>query len=249
MVAIIVGKDRKTYYAHRDILCAGSDYFRAALMGQFKEAQSSRIEFPEEEPATLEVLLFWLYKYPPIDKCGPMARPKNYEEAKSCISLLAFSRTILVEQYANLCTDAARSCYFDKFCIQEDRLKAADLSLLWEHQVGPKLRACLCLAEAIQMKRKTESSNFAAETFQLVEQGGEFAVMFTKFLLFSQRELRISPLDVLCEAFNCLFHEHRTTKPCDMKSALRWPQKVTGIREALEYIERASKADAKGAES
>lgn len=46
---------------HKELLCATSFYFRAALNGNFKEAKEQVIEMKEEEIATFKHCQFWLY--------------------------------------------------------------------------------------------------------------------------------------------------------------------------------------------
>lgn len=46
---------------HKELLCSVSDYFTAALKGNFKEAAEHRIEFPEEKPWIFERFQLWLY--------------------------------------------------------------------------------------------------------------------------------------------------------------------------------------------
>lgn len=45
-MTIIVGKEKKAYNLHKDLLCFYSDYFRAALNGNFKEAAEGKLELP-----------------------------------------------------------------------------------------------------------------------------------------------------------------------------------------------------------
>ncbi|RPA82590.1 hypothetical protein BJ508DRAFT_86189 [Ascobolus immersus RN42] len=47
--------------AHKSVLCLQSPFFNAALTGGFREAVDSRIEFPEEEPSTVQGALEYLY--------------------------------------------------------------------------------------------------------------------------------------------------------------------------------------------
>ncbi|KAM0716713.1 hypothetical protein Q7P37_008158 [Cladosporium fusiforme] len=49
------------FRVHKVILCAQSEYFRKLLTGPFKEANSDTIDFPEDDPYDLEMLIYFLY--------------------------------------------------------------------------------------------------------------------------------------------------------------------------------------------
>jgi hypothetical protein len=61
IVTFTVGKEGRLFAAHEDVLAASS-YFAAACRGQFLEAQSKRIDLPDEEPEIFSCVLEYLYK-------------------------------------------------------------------------------------------------------------------------------------------------------------------------------------------
>lgn len=61
IVLIRVGKEKTPFPLHKGLLCNASPYFRACLQGEFKEAQSQTIDWPEENPEIVKVFQFWLY--------------------------------------------------------------------------------------------------------------------------------------------------------------------------------------------
>jgi len=62
IVTFTVGKEGRLFAAHEDVLAA-SPYFAAACRGQFRsEAQSKRIDLPDEEPEIFSCVLEYLYK-------------------------------------------------------------------------------------------------------------------------------------------------------------------------------------------
>ncbi|KAG9653089.1 hypothetical protein KCU64_g8123, partial [Aureobasidium melanogenum] len=70
-VILIVGKKKKAYTLHKDLLCFYSDYFRAAFNGSFKEAAERKLELPNVEEHIFEGAQLWLYTrnlQKPIDK-------------------------------------------------------------------------------------------------------------------------------------------------------------------------------------
>ena len=53
---------------HKGLLCSVSPYFKAALEGDFKEAQEKVIELTEDDSKTMEYFQFWLYAQSILDK-------------------------------------------------------------------------------------------------------------------------------------------------------------------------------------
>lgn len=237
MVAIIVGKDRTTYYAHRDVLSTRSDYFRAALTGHFQESQNNRIEFPDQEPATIEMFLRFAYRYTSDEKFS-FDRPGSNDDARRFVAFCSFAQTILLERCSNACSDSIRAYLRHKIGDENGMgITAEDMSMLWEYDVGSNLRACLCLAMALRMKNLHEryrGINIAPEIFELVGQEGGLAVTFSKSLVFCHRDLDIRAGNVLSPGFDCLFHDHRKTEPCGTRDP--GGRMIPEIREALEYL-------------
>jgi len=62
IVTFTVGKEGRLFAAHEDVL-ASSPFFAAACRSQFRsEAQSKRIDLPDEEPEIFSCVLEYLYK-------------------------------------------------------------------------------------------------------------------------------------------------------------------------------------------
>jgi hypothetical protein len=61
IVTFTVGREGRLFAAHEDVLSL-SPYFTAACRGKFLEAQSKRIDLPDEEPEIFSCVLEYLYK-------------------------------------------------------------------------------------------------------------------------------------------------------------------------------------------
>jgi len=61
IVTLTVGREGRLFAAHEDVLCL-SPFFAAACRGKFLEAESKRIELPDEEPEIFSCVLEYLYK-------------------------------------------------------------------------------------------------------------------------------------------------------------------------------------------
>lgn len=60
MVVVLVGPIKRRFEVHKGLVCSRSDFFKAAFMGTFQEADGT-ITLPEQEPATFEYFVYWLY--------------------------------------------------------------------------------------------------------------------------------------------------------------------------------------------
>ncbi|KAF7504275.1 hypothetical protein GJ744_002533 [Endocarpon pusillum] len=60
-VTVFVGQQATPFVAHKEFLCEVSDYFRAALTGQFAEAKEDKVNLPEQKAHVFDDFLTWLY--------------------------------------------------------------------------------------------------------------------------------------------------------------------------------------------
>ena len=65
IVTFTVGKEGRLFAAHEDVLSL-SPFFAAACRGQFLEAESKRIDLPDEEPEIFSCVLEYLYVCLPV---------------------------------------------------------------------------------------------------------------------------------------------------------------------------------------
>jgi hypothetical protein len=61
IITLTVGREGRLFAAHEDVLCL-SPFFAAACRGKFLEAESKRINLPDEEPEIFSCVLEYLYK-------------------------------------------------------------------------------------------------------------------------------------------------------------------------------------------
>lgn len=71
IVTFTVGREGRLFAAHEDVLSA-SPFFAAACRGQFLEAQSKRIDLPDEEPEIFSCVLEYLYVSATTHECARM---------------------------------------------------------------------------------------------------------------------------------------------------------------------------------
>ena len=64
-ILILVGPTRKSFAAHKALLCQLVPYFATAFTGAFAEASISEIYLADEDPAAIELFISWLYRGSP----------------------------------------------------------------------------------------------------------------------------------------------------------------------------------------
>ena len=60
-VALVVGKSKRAFHVHVDLLCDASPFFKAAFTGKFKENSEKTMQLPEDDECTFELFVDWLY--------------------------------------------------------------------------------------------------------------------------------------------------------------------------------------------
>ncbi|KAL8800501.1 MAG: hypothetical protein Q9182_005137 [Xanthomendoza sp. 2 TL-2023] len=154
IVILVVGRDLKPYHVHRDLICDRSAHFRAALEGQFHEAQTGRLELRDDEEATIELFIRWLY--------GSINRSiLTLKELHHYVSLMCFARRILLTELHNDCMDSIRQHFRlqaqQKQQMEDDeseveRVSVQDVAMAYAALPElPHLRFCLCLEKARQV--------------------------------------------------------------------------------------------------
>ena len=61
LVTVLVGSTETRFDLHRGILCASSDFFKAAITSDFKERAQSEIKLPEQDVKIFRFFVHWLY--------------------------------------------------------------------------------------------------------------------------------------------------------------------------------------------
>lgn len=59
-ITLLIGLHRIEFHVPQSVLCT-LPFFRAALLGEFKEAEEQKIELPEDEPHHISALIEFLY--------------------------------------------------------------------------------------------------------------------------------------------------------------------------------------------
>ena len=206
MVDIYVGPKRKAFRLHEDLLCDRSDYFKATFQGEFAEAKSKELYLSEDNDASFELFVNWLYG-------GDLriGQPSTDEELLAHLGLLALAEKILIEHLGNLATDHIRGYYRDS----KARVLARDLTFVFEDIRGFYLQRSVACIAAMQTLKSSSNKGLPADLRELVMNGGEAAAAFAKYLLYSQEFGNMGRIEHLLEHNrSCQFHYHDHTPKC-----------------------------------
>lgn len=204
MVDVFVGAKRKTFRLHEELLCDRSDYFKATFQGEFAEAKSKELYLPDDNDASFELFVNWLYG-------GNLKPPSKDEELAACLGLLALAEKILIEHLRNLATDRIREYYRES----RARVSTRDLSFVYENTSGYSLQHSMTVVAAMQTLKSNSNKDLPADFRELIMKGGEMAAAFAKYLLYSRDAAKTSRIDYMLD-FNrsCTFHYHDHTPKC-----------------------------------
>lgn len=61
LVTVLVGSQETRFDLHRGLLCASSDFFKAAITGNFEELDQNEIKLPEQDVKIFRFFVHWLY--------------------------------------------------------------------------------------------------------------------------------------------------------------------------------------------
>lgn len=61
IVKVVVGPEKEAFCIHACLLCDNTEFFIAALQGNFRESVAQLVEIPKEKPETFKEFQHWLY--------------------------------------------------------------------------------------------------------------------------------------------------------------------------------------------
>lgn len=101
IVSVLVGPEAKRYAIDKDLLCSRSGYFKAALTGNFREAEDLVVTLEDEDIETFEKLVEWLNTDVLVGYEGPEIADEEFDGTSLFnVYLFAEKRIILLLQNA-----------------------------------------------------------------------------------------------------------------------------------------------------
>lgn len=108
---IYVGKEKKKWTLHRNLLCHHSSYFEHEFVNNEvskakKPGENQRLDLPEDDPAGFELFVKWLYQGQ-LDDVSQYSEEKKYDYSVACHKLymicdrfdISALRNISIDQY------------------------------------------------------------------------------------------------------------------------------------------------------
>ena len=204
MVDIFIGLKRRTFHLHEDLLCDRSDYFKVTFQGEFIEADSKELYLPDDNDASFELFVNWLYG-------GNLKRPSKDDDLQAHFGLLALAEKIMIEHLRNLAIDHIRDYYRHS----NARVLARDLSFMFENTRVDRFQMAMAGLAAMQTLNSNSDGDLPADFQELITGGGEVAAAFAKYLLYSQHHGGLSRIDLFLDGErDCFYHYHDDTPQC-----------------------------------
>ncbi|PQE03952.1 50s ribosomal l17 protein [Rutstroemia sp. NJR-2017a BVV2] len=123
-VTLIVGKKRKEFTVHKQLLCDSCGYFRGAFDGSFKEGQEGKIYLVEESEGAVAIFVEWLYQ--------SRIRPTIHETyLQDLFKLYVMAEKIILDELADQVMDAIFLCFSDDTVY--DYLTTEMANYMWEN--------------------------------------------------------------------------------------------------------------------
>ncbi|CRL25582.1 BTB/POZ fold [Penicillium camemberti] len=109
-VKITLGASKEPFHVHESVLCASSQFFKAAMSGSWKESKERTIELPEDDPKAFSIYSHWLYfaEIPGIleaAKKGESAK-KSAQKYYDLVSAYVLGDKLLDAKFQNSVIDA-----------------------------------------------------------------------------------------------------------------------------------------------
>ncbi|CAD6441481.1 8381d201-8d09-46f8-90a6-3cc1c6cbfc1d [Sclerotinia trifoliorum] len=103
VVTVTVGKEKRKFVLHKQLLCDSVQYFRSAFSaGAFKEGQESIMDIPEDEPEAFELFVNWLYR-------ASLPTSSRSGDLHWLLSLYIFAEKLCMNELANKTIDAIQA--------------------------------------------------------------------------------------------------------------------------------------------
>jgi len=110
-VEIYVGKERKCWHLHRNLLCHYSSYFEAEFVGnevpRGKKPGEQKLELLDDDPAGFELFAKWLYQGQLAD-VSEMSEEEKYDYSVACHKLYMLCDRFDIPQLKTICIDQYR---------------------------------------------------------------------------------------------------------------------------------------------
>ena len=210
---IYVGKTRRHWSLHRNILCNHSTWFQSQIEhGNMKKGgENVSVELFDDDPRAFELLIKWLYQGK-IDDVSDMPMDKKWNFVDACQQLYILCEKINLPQLKNLAIDQ-----FRKGCNEAGLVPGPEeMKPVYDKTPSSSPFRKLVSMIAARQIMDPESDSDASSYRQCFEGNADFAIDVVNAIKFGAGgSLFHDPT----EAKGCCFHEHPPGQRCDTRSA------------------------------
>ncbi|TGO36602.1 hypothetical protein BHYA_0120g00270 [Botrytis hyacinthi] len=228
LVTIVVGKEKRKFAVHKQLICESVAYFRGAFSAAgFKESQDCSMDMPEDEPGVFEYFLHWLYR-------GTVPEAKTLADFDQLLDVYIFAEKLCVNELASKAIDAiqaiSKSDDFDKF--PDCTMKHADTIWKSTSPTSPLRKWCIHALvygawdfEASKEKKMKKKKAFLldmAELGTLWELFKDHRDLYVSFFAQVQKHSVENPPEFQFEEENwddCYFHRHSEGEVCHLTAS------------------------------
>ncbi|KAK6615873.1 ankyrin repeat-containing protein [Botrytis cinerea] len=225
LVTIVVGKEKRKFAVHKQLICESVAYFRGAFSaGGFKESQECSMDMPEDEPGVFEYFMHWLYR-------GTVPEAKALEDFDQLLGVYIFAEKLCVNDLANKAIDAIQAITKSgKFHQVPDCKVHADN--IWKNTspTSPLRKWCIHelvynswdIEASLEKKKKKAFLLDMAELITLWELFKDHRDLYVSFFAQVQKHSADDLPDCPFQEENwddCYFHRHSEGEVCHLKTA------------------------------
>lgn len=196
-----MGRQKKLYHVHEDLLCHHSAYFRGVFQGRFEEGRTKTLELEDEKSAIVELLIEWLY-YSRIDFEPGKTTTINF------VKLWIFADKCLMPDLKNYAIDLLHTHSFREDVI----VLRPSFPWIWEH-TGDDSKLRDFLVDRIIYRNRSFKQYFA----NIHDDTFPHSMLMQILLRIGQMNAIPDNVGLWKDLDLCAYHEHPTGKRCQSK--------------------------------
>ena len=207
MIDIFVGAEQSRFHLHLDLLCDRSDYFKACIKGNFKEAQQKELFLPEDDIESFDLFVRWLYG-------ATLKKISSKDDLPVYLALSILANKLCLEHLQNETMDHILIFYR----LSPPETNARTIRFIYGNTYAgyPLLKLLVrCAAWKVVFN---EATVFEFDEQSLLRGGGDIAIAFatlqaTYYAASKGNRKTIEEIDPRRKS-NCDYHEHNITPAC-----------------------------------
>jgi len=218
LVDIYVGKEKRQWSVHRNLLCHYSSYFEAELIGNEvpkakRPGDKQRLDLPDDDPKGFELFVKWLYQGQ-LEDVSELPEEGKYDYSVSCHKLYMLCDRFDLPSLKNLSINQYRQGLLEAQLVPD----AEEINEIYRQSPkGSPFRKLMTQIAARQIM-DPESDKDAESYRSCFENNPDFAVDMVN-------AIKVGTGGVLfndpTEGAECEYHDHKDGKTCQIKDKRR----------------------------